>query len=84
MVVGVDVGGTFTDLFILDESTGQASIVKVPSTRGNESQGFMNALGKISAQSTQSTQSTNPIEMIKTIVHGCAQNKTAVSGNRVG
>ena len=27
LVVGVDVGGTFTDLFILDESTGKASIV---------------------------------------------------------
>ena len=28
-VVGVDVGGTFTDLFVLDEKTGQARIVKV-------------------------------------------------------
>ena len=33
-VVGVDVGGTFTDLFVLDEQTGTARIVKVPSTRG--------------------------------------------------
>ena len=33
-VVGVDVGGTFTDLFVLDEASGQARIVKVPSTRG--------------------------------------------------
>ena len=35
-VVGVDVGGTFTDLFVLDEQTGTARIVKVPSTRGEE------------------------------------------------
>lgn len=83
LVVGVDVGGTFTDLFILDESTGQASIVKVPSTRGNESQGFMNALGKISAQSTQSTQSTNPIEMIKTIVHGTTVGTNALLERKV-
>ena len=33
-VVGVDVGGTFTDLFVLDERDGSARIVKVPSTRG--------------------------------------------------
>ncbi len=33
-VVGVDVGGTFTDLFVLDEAAGTAEIVKVPSTRG--------------------------------------------------
>ncbi|MEY4219600.1 MAG: Acetophenone carboxylase gamma subunit [Pseudomonadota bacterium] len=35
-VVGVDVGGTFTDLFVLDEQSGTARIVKVPSTRGEE------------------------------------------------
>ena len=29
-VVGVDVGGTFTDLFVFDEQTGTARIVKVP------------------------------------------------------
>lgn len=39
LVVGVDVGGTFTDLFVLDEASGRASIVKVPSTRGEESRG---------------------------------------------
>jgi len=80
LVVGVDVGGTFTDLFILDESTGQASIVKVPSTRGNESQGFMNALGKIS---DQSNLSSNPIEMIKTIVHGTTVGTNALLERKV-
>ena len=32
LVVGVDVGGSFTDLFVLDEAEGTARIVKVPST----------------------------------------------------
>ena len=35
-VIGVDVGGTFTDLFVLDEATGAVRIVKVPSTRARE------------------------------------------------
>ncbi len=40
-VIGVDVGGTFTDVFVLDESTGKVEISKVPSTRGDQSIGFM-------------------------------------------
>ncbi len=40
-VIGVDVGGTFTDVFVLDESTGKVEVSKVPSTRGDQSVGFM-------------------------------------------
>ena len=45
-VIGVDVGGTFTDLFILDEVSGDVRIVKVPSTRGEEARGFMNGIAR--------------------------------------
>ena len=31
--VGVDVGGTFTDLILVDESSGQISVDKLPSTQ---------------------------------------------------
>ena len=40
LIVGVDVGGTFTDLFVLNEAQGKAEIIKVPSTRGEEAKGF--------------------------------------------
>ena len=30
--VGVDVGGTFTDIFILDNERGTAEVVKTPTT----------------------------------------------------
>ena len=30
--IGVDVGGTFTDLVLIDELTDQISVAKVPST----------------------------------------------------
>jgi N-methylhydantoinase A len=49
-IVGVDVGGTFTDLFLYDAQARSFRTAKVPSQRGNESAGFMqglNALGKI-------------------------------------
>ena len=44
IIVGVDVGGTFTDLFLLDPENGRFRTAKVPSRRGDESQGFLNGL----------------------------------------
>ncbi len=49
-IVGVDVGGTFTDLFLFDEAARTFKTAKVPSNRGNEAAGFMQgleALGKV-------------------------------------
>ncbi|MCM0020053.1 MAG: hydantoinase/oxoprolinase family protein [Tagaea sp.] len=43
-VVGVDVGGTFTDLFFFDEATGEAKTRKVPSTKGDQSLGFVEGI----------------------------------------
>ena len=44
VIVGVDVGGTFTDLFMLDATAGRFRTAKVPSHRGAESKGFLNGL----------------------------------------
>src|SRR5215813_5123609 len=44
VIVGVDVGGTFTDLFLLDSATGLFHTAKVPSRRGDEAAGFVNGL----------------------------------------
>ena len=35
-VIGVDVGGTFTDILALDEVTGEVKVAKVPSTKGDQ------------------------------------------------
>ena len=43
-LAGVDVGGTFTDLFFFDEARRSFRTVKVPSQRGNEAAGFMHGL----------------------------------------
>ncbi len=40
-VIGVDVGGTFTDIFFLDESSGRCSVAKIPSTKPDQSVGFL-------------------------------------------
>ncbi len=44
IVVGVDVGGTFTDLFFYDEAAGTFATRKVPSTRGDQSIGFLDGI----------------------------------------
>jgi N-methylhydantoinase A len=56
--VGIDVGGTFTDLVCLDEATGLMTALKVPSTTGREHDGFINGLQALDA---------GPIDQI---VHG--------------
>ena len=43
-IVGVDVGGTFTDLFLFDEATRTFRTAKVPSRRGDEAAGFLDGL----------------------------------------
>ncbi len=59
IIVGVDVGGTFTDLFLLDTSAGRFLTAKVPSRRGDEAQGFLNGLKTLGGVAT-----------IASIVHG--------------
>jgi N-methylhydantoinase A len=44
IIAGVDVGGTFTDVFFLDERAGSTAVAKVPSTRPDQSVGFLTGL----------------------------------------
>ncbi len=73
MIVGVDVGGTFTDLFVLDEARGTARIVKVPSTRGEEARGFMNGVARVA----------DSAGAIATIVHGTTVGTNALLERKV-
>ena len=47
--LGIDVGGTFTDLVAFDEETGQTLLVKVPSTPHDPSEGVIDAIRKLLA-----------------------------------
>jgi hypothetical protein len=49
LIVGVDVGGTFTDLVLLDPSTGDVRLAKVPSTLDNQAFGVIAALDEAGA-----------------------------------
>ncbi|MEQ8816946.1 MAG: hydantoinase/oxoprolinase family protein [Thalassobaculum sp.] len=76
-VIGVDVGGTFTDLFFVDEATGTLDVAKVPSTRGNEAAGFLDGIGR----------KLDDLGRIATVVHGTTVGTNALlerKGARTG
>jgi N-methylhydantoinase A len=75
-VVGVDVGGTFTDFFHFDEITRHFKVGKTPSNRGDEAVGFLSGLKTFGAP-----------EDIGSIVHGTTVGTNALlerKGARVG
>ena len=46
-VVGVDIGGTFTDVFFLDQAAGRAEVAKVSSTMEDQSKGCIEGIREI-------------------------------------
>jgi N-methylhydantoinase A len=45
-IAGIDVGGTFTDLVLVDEATGEVRLAKVPTSPDNQAFGVLAALGE--------------------------------------
>src|SRR3954453_19753487 len=45
--VGIDTGGTFTDVVAFDEDTGELVTTKTPSTPGNPADGFLAGIDKV-------------------------------------
>ena len=72
-IVGVDVGGTFTDLIVIDEETGGVAIAKVPSTPENQAFGVLAAIN-------ESGVSPGDIE---TIIHGTTVTTNALLERKV-
>jgi len=70
--LGVDVGGTFTDLLLLDEKNGRTYMAKVPSTPQDSSVGVLNGIEKICRNAGVDPQS------ITEVMHG-----TTVATNTV-
>lgn len=49
--LGVDVGGTFTDIFLVDDSSGAVHTAKVPSTPEDSSIGVLNGIERVCSRS---------------------------------
>ncbi len=68
VVVGVDVGGTFTDLISYDRKTGEVRLAKTPTTLDNQARGVLAALEEAGAALAQ----------VNLIVHGTTTTTNAV------
>ncbi len=76
-VVGVDVGGTFTDVFVLDEVSGRIAVAKVPSTLDDQSRGFVEGVA----------EATGDFTALTTVIHGTTTGTNALlerKGARTG
>ena len=70
--IGIDVGGTFTDLLLLDERSGEIRLLKTPSTPKDQSVGIIDGTTALLTRA-----SVRPGD-IRTVLHG-----TTVSTNIV-
>jgi len=64
--IGVDTGGTFTDVVLVDEETGEIVTTKTPSTPANPADGFMAGVHKVLELHTGS----GDLGDVSAIVHG--------------
>ncbi len=76
-MIGVDVGGTFTDVFVLDEAEGTARVAKVPTTRPDQSGGFLDGIAR----------QVDDLSTVDVVVHGTTAGTNALlerKGARIG
>jgi N-methylhydantoinase A len=74
--LGVDVGGTFTDLLLINETSGQTFTAKVPSTPEDSSIGVLNGIARICDES-----GIDPREVSR-VMHGTTVATNAVLTGR--
>ncbi|MBI3966732.1 MAG: hydantoinase/oxoprolinase family protein, partial [Chloroflexi bacterium] len=70
--IGVDVGGTFTDLILLDDATGQLRSAKVPTTVRNQAEGFLAGIKALGVS----------LDTVSRIFHGMTTGTNAVLEHR--
>lgn len=79
--LGVDVGGTFTDLLLINEETGRTYTAKVPSTPNDSSVGVLNGVARICEESGVAPSK------VRRVMHGTTVATNAVltgKGAKVG
>jgi N-methylhydantoinase A len=67
-LIGVDVGGTFTDLIRLDQASGAVRLAKVASTLDNQAFGVMNAVA----------EAESDLSRVALVIHGTTTTTNAV------
>ena len=73
LTVGIDVGGTFTDLLAIDSVSGAVKLAKVPTTGNNQAIGFMAALAEAGADPAT----------LQAVVHGTTTTTNALLERKI-
>ncbi|MBO0868917.1 MAG: hydantoinase/oxoprolinase family protein, partial [Micromonosporaceae bacterium] len=84
--LGVDVGGTFTDILLIDEESGTSFRAKTPSTPQDQSVGVLTGIEKVCAQAATSLDAIGQ-DGIGQVLHGTTVATNAIlegKGARVG
>ena len=76
--IGIDTGGTFTDVVAVDEETGQVATTKTPSTPADPSIGFMTGIDKVLDRLALQG------EVVTAVIHGTTVATNALLEGRVG
>src|SRR6478752_82155 len=73
LTVGIDVGGTFTDLLAIDTASGEVKLAKVPTTVDNQALGFMASLAAAGAEPAA----------LQAVVHGTTTTTNALLERKI-
>ena len=71
-IAGIDVGGTFTDIFYLDEATGRYGVAKVPTDIADRGRGCVVGL----------KQAVGDLALLSTVIHGTTAGTNALLERR--
>jgi N-methylhydantoinase A len=72
-IAGIDVGGTFTDLILVDDETGEVKLAKVPTTVENQAFGVLAALEAAGAD----------LKSLAAIIHGTTTTTNAMLERKI-
>ena len=76
-IVGVDVGGTFTDFYAVNAESGEVHVAKRPSTRDNPGHAVLDGLGELADAGV-------PLEAVGRLGHGTTVATNAIIQRRGG
>jgi N-methylhydantoinase A len=72
-IAGIDVGGTFTDLILVDDQSGEVQLAKVPTTVENQAYGVLAALASVGAD----------LQSLAAIIHGTTTTTNAMLERKI-
>lgn len=72
-LVGIDIGGTYTDLVLVDEEAGRLTVAKVPTTSADQSEGLLQGVQELGIR----------LDAVDLLIHGTTVATNAVDRKSV-